>query len=109
MLVAMNQDRDFVPALGRHELTGAYDRVLAVMTRERRWRCALLSEADPQPGETILDVGCGTGTFAIQLKTASPGSRLIGVDPDKAVLEIARDKARRAGVHVEWRAATGTR
>jgi ubiquinone/menaquinone biosynthesis C-methylase UbiE len=107
MLVAMNQDRDFVPALGRHELTGAYDRVLAVMTRERRWRCALLSEADPQPGETILDVGCGTGTFAIQLKTASPGSRLIGVDPDKAVLEIARDKARRAGVHVEWRAGYG--
>ncbi|WP_293384912.1 hypothetical protein [Phenylobacterium sp. SCN 70-31] len=37
----MSEQKDFVPALGRPELTGDYDRVIAVMTRERRWRAAL--------------------------------------------------------------------
>jgi ubiquinone/menaquinone biosynthesis C-methylase UbiE len=63
----MTNDRSFTPALGRADLTGDYDRVIAVMTRERRWRSALLNEIAPAPGEVVVDVGCGTGTFAIML------------------------------------------
>jgi len=103
----MNNNKDFVPALGRHELTAQYDRVIALMTRERRWRGKLLSLAAPAAGETILDVGCGTGTFAIMLKREAPAAHVIGLDPDAAVLEIAQTKADAAGVAVDWRQGLG--
>lgn len=40
---------------------------------------------------TVLDIGCGTGTFALRL--AAAGLVVIGVDPSAASLEIARAKA----------------
>ena len=41
------------------------------------------------PGR-LLDVGCGTGTFACRLAIA--GLEVVGVDPAAASLGIARDK-----------------
>ena len=101
--------RPYVPALGRPELTGLYDHVVALVTRERLWRAAFLALVDPRPGETILDVGCGTGAFAVMLKTAFPAARIVGVDPDPAILALAAAKARKAGVEIEWRQAMGDR
>ncbi|WP_165190338.1 class I SAM-dependent methyltransferase [Caulobacter soli] len=101
--------RPYVPALGRPELTGLYDHVVALVSRERVWRAALLAQVAPRPGETILDVGCGTGAFAVMLKTACPGARIIGVDPDPAILALAAAKALKAGVEIEWRQAMGDR
>lgn len=104
---ATSPTRDFVPALGRPELTGLYDRAVALLTRERRWRTDLLRLVAPAPGETILDVGCGTGSFAVMVKRQCPTARVIGVDPDPAVLGIARAKAEKAGVAIEWFQAMG--
>ncbi|MBA4012696.1 MAG: SAM-dependent methyltransferase [Phenylobacterium sp.] len=101
----MSDTADFVPALGRHGLTGAYDQVIALATRERRWRGALLRLTAPEPGDRIIDVGCGTGTFALMLERACPGARIVGVDPDDAVLQIARGKA--GADQVEWRQGFG--
>jgi SAM-dependent methyltransferase len=39
---------------------------------------------------TVLDIGCGTGTFALRL--AAAGLAVTGVDPSAASLEIARAK-----------------
>src|SRR3546814_16214080 len=98
----MNQ-MDFTPALGRPEMTGAYDLAIKMLTRERRWRLALLEQLAPREGDATLDVGCGTGTFALLVKKAAPGARVVGLDPDPAVLELAAPKARGAGVKIEWR------
>ena len=38
----------------------------------------------------VLDVACGTGTFALML--AAPGLEVTGVDPAEASLDVARDK-----------------
>lgn len=97
------EEQGFTPALGNAAFTGVYDGAIRWLTRERVWRAALLEQVAPQPGETILDVGCGTGTFAVLLKRAAPDARIIGLDPDPDVLAIADDKAARAGVAVEWR------
>ena len=93
---------DFTPAAGRFIPTSLYDRLLALLTRESKWRAALLEAIAPQPGERILDVGCGTGTFAIQLKQAEPEAIIVGLDPDPTARKIAAAKARVAGVEIEW-------
>ncbi|MDQ2846550.1 MAG: class I SAM-dependent methyltransferase [Actinomycetota bacterium] len=39
---------------------------------------------------TVLDIGCGTGTFALML--AAEGVEVVGVDPAGASLDVARGK-----------------
>lgn len=47
---------------------------------------------------SVLDLGCGTGRLAAAL--ASEYRMVVGVDPAKAMLDIARTKA--SGNHVSW-------
>ncbi len=100
-------DRDFVPALGKSGSLDRYDAAIALMTREKRWRGELQKAVAPQPGDRIVDIGCGTGTLAIALKQAAPEAVMLAVDPDPAVLTIARAKAGAAGVDVGWFEAMG--
>lgn len=93
----------FTPALGLSGFTHAYDMAIRLLTRERVWRGVLLRQVRPVNSDAILDVGCGTGTFAIMLKRVAPRAHVVGLDPDPAVLKIAAAKARAAGVDVEWR------
>lgn len=101
-------EKPFTPALGRPSLTGAYDLAVRLLTRERVWRTALLEQVAPHDGETIIDVGCGTGSFAILMKHKAPGARVIGLDPDPDVLGRAEAKARKAGIEIEWRRGFAT-
>lgn len=103
----MADDREFTPALGRSDLTTQYDRVVALMTRERRWRRKLLTALAPAPADTIVDLGAGTGSMALFIKGAEPRSKVVGVDPDPAVLDIARAKIAAAGHDVQLVEAFG--
>lgn len=96
----MPSEDNFTPALGYHWLSPLYDGAIALMTRERRWRGALLEQVAPRPDERILDVGCGTGTMTIMLKRAEPAAEIIGLDPDDAILARATRKAALARIDV---------
>ena len=85
------------PPLGFAALTPLYDRVIAAMTREKAWRAHLVEHLGARRGETILDVGSGTGSMAIAVTAAEPGCIFRGIDPDDAAIEIARRKAALAG------------
>ena len=50
----------------------------------------------PVQGRTVLDLGCGMGTFTIE--TGRAGARAIGIDPAAAALEAARRVAAAEGV-----------
>ncbi len=99
----MARSSDFVPALGWRSLTPLYDGTVRLLTRERRWRGAFLAQISTGAGETILDVGCGTGSLAILMKRAAPQARVVGLDPDPEILARAQAKAEAAGVEIEWR------
>jgi SAM-dependent methyltransferase len=53
---------------------------------------AYLDIADELGAERVLDVGCGTGCFAVLL--ARSGRTVVGVDPAEASLEVAKSKDR---------------
>lgn len=98
----MGETKGFTPALGFHVLTPLYDRVVALTTRERTFKRALLDQAAIEPGHQVLDVGCGTGTLAIAAQRRQPGVRVSALDADPAVLAIAARKARHAGADIAF-------
>ena len=92
--------RDFVPAAPSLRL---YDVLVALLTRESRWRPALLRQIDPQDGEAITQIGYGTGTLLSLIARSAPSATLVGIDPDRAILERARRKLAKAGGRAELR------
>lgn len=93
----------YVSALGVRALTGIYDPVVALTTREKTWKRELLRELNPLPGQRILDLGCGTGTLALMIKGSQPGAEVDGLDADPVMLDRARRKSSEAGVDIRLR------
>jgi len=56
----------------------------------------------PAPGALLLDVGCGTGWFSRRF--AAHGLQVTGIDPDPAVLAVARSQ----GGELHWIKASAT-
>lgn len=50
--------------------------------------------------DRVLDVGCGTGNAA--LLAAERGAKVVGLDFEPSLLEIAKDRARDDGLDVDW-------
>lgn len=80
------------PPLGLDALTPIYDRAIALFTREKQWRRRLVQRIAPKAGETILDIGSGTGSLALLVSEMEPRALYRGIDPDARAVEIARQK-----------------
>jgi ubiquinone/menaquinone biosynthesis C-methylase UbiE len=93
----------YVPATRWPAFTRLYDPILASAMREGRWRAELLRRLGPDlpDGGTVVDIGCGTGTFALALKERSPDARIVGVDGDEEILGLAQAKP--GAAQIEWR------
>ncbi len=90
----------YLPALRFPALTRIYDPVVRATTREGRFKAMLIEQAAVEPGQRVLDLGCGTGTLAIQVKRREPGAEVVGLDADPEMLSQAEAKAKGAGVEV---------
>jgi ubiquinone/menaquinone biosynthesis C-methylase UbiE len=68
---------------------------------ELRQRTADLAQI--QPGETVLDVGCGTGTLAMTVvpRVGATG-RVFGIDPGAQQIARARTKAAQRSLSIEF-------
>jgi ubiquinone/menaquinone biosynthesis C-methylase UbiE len=94
--------QQFVPALRFDALTRVYDPVVAVTSREGAFKRRLRQHARIKNGEAVLDLACGTGTLAIEIKKEHPKAKVAALDGDDAILARARAKAKEAGVKVEF-------
>jgi ubiquinone/menaquinone biosynthesis C-methylase UbiE len=74
---------------------------LVSLGREHSYRERTLDLASLRPGESVLDIGCGTGTLAIAAKRrVGAAGRVYGVDASPEMLARACKKAHKAGAEV---------
>jgi ubiquinone/menaquinone biosynthesis C-methylase UbiE len=75
-----------------------------MLGREGTFREKVIDLGRLKPGESVLDVGCGTGTLAIAAKrrVGSTG-RACGIDASSEMIARAGEKARKAGLDVEFK------
>ena len=85
---------------------GFYDATVNIMTfgQASRLRMLTVDQAKLKPGESVLDVGCGTGAVTIPAKTrvGNQGSAA-GIDPAPEMIAVARRKAQQARLEIDFR------
>jgi demethylmenaquinone methyltransferase/2-methoxy-6-polyprenyl-1,4-benzoquinol methylase/phosphoethanolamine N-methyltransferase len=85
---------------------GLYDRLVTTLLtpgRETALRKKILDLAAVQPGEAVLEIGCGTGSLAIAARQRmGPAGKVYGIDPSEQMLAVARGKAARAELQVDF-------
>jgi SAM-dependent methyltransferase len=94
--------RAFIPAAGADWLLPLYDPLLRLLGRDALLRRTLIADAEIEPGQRLLDIGCGTGILSVLLKQVEPEADVHGLDPDPKALARARARAEHAGVTVEF-------
>ena len=88
-------------------IAGVYDLMNSAMTAglHHRWRERAADRAELDPGDSALDVCCGTGDLALELAgRVGPQGTVVGCDFSEQMLDIARRKAagRGAPTRFEW-------
>jgi demethylmenaquinone methyltransferase/2-methoxy-6-polyprenyl-1,4-benzoquinol methylase/phosphoethanolamine N-methyltransferase len=86
----------------------SYDLVVTLLTlgRSRVMRQRTVDLAELRPGESVLEVGCGTGAVARAARTRlGPDGQVIGIDPSAEMIAVARRKAARHHVQIDFRVA----
>ncbi len=61
----------------------------------------IIELAKVQPGDSVLDVACGSGNLTLTARTyAGPRGKVYGIDASPEMIDVARRKAARAGTGV---------
>src|SRR5689334_19110058 len=104
------QSPDFAGQVNRmfDRVAGRYDALNSLMTAglHHRWRERAATRTELGPGESALDICCGTGDLTLELAgRVAPGGHVVGCDFSEPMLDLAREKARERGtdgVRFEW-------
>lgn len=75
-----------------------YDRHAARVFRGLYRRVAADVAAAAPAGGAVVDAGCGSGRLAIEIARRRPDLRLLGVDLEPGMVEVATRHAERAGI-----------
>ena len=96
----MKKNPRYIPAFHFHWLTRWYDPMMRRFFPETGIKTALIAQAHLQPGQAVLDAGCGTGTLTLLIKRTEPGASGYGLDMDFQALNIAHEKIKKAGENI---------
>lgn len=89
----MAAEKTFIPALKYGWLTPLFDPLIRLTLPEARFKRELIARASIQDGHHVLDLGCGTGTLMLMVRQAHPGATVWGIDADRKIIRIAKEKA----------------
>jgi len=81
-----------------------YEFIVWAVTRgkERDFRKFVADLAELKQGESVLDVGCGTGTMALLAKEyVGASGQVSGIEPSPEMVAYAQRKAQRRGISVD--------
>lgn len=84
----------------------SYDFLTNILTlgQAKRLRSMTIDNALLKPGESVLDVGCGTGGVTIPAKQRVGASgKAAGIDPSPEMIAVAQSKAQRKGLEIDFR------
>ncbi|MDX2006924.1 MAG: bifunctional demethylmenaquinone methyltransferase/2-methoxy-6-polyprenyl-1,4-benzoquinol methylase UbiE [Meiothermus sp.] len=86
------------------EIAPRYDLLNRVLSAgvDRSWRTSAVRAALERSPRRVLDLATGTGDIALLLKKVSPQTEVVGADFAAPMLELARQKAQRAGLEVPF-------
>jgi demethylmenaquinone methyltransferase/2-methoxy-6-polyprenyl-1,4-benzoquinol methylase len=87
-----------------------YDLVNRIVTlgMDKRWRRLAAQACLEAKPDKILDIGCGTGDLTLNIaRLARKDTEIVGLDYSPPMLEIARQKAVKAGVSQQIRFIEG--
>jgi ubiquinone/menaquinone biosynthesis C-methylase UbiE len=90
---------------GMENMVDTYDSYMRKITfgRERQLRDNTVKLAGVQPGNSVLEIGCATGSLTLAAKQAAgPGGRVCAIDIIPGMIEYSRNKAREAGVDIQF-------
>jgi len=82
-------------------IAGVYDLMNTAMTAglHHGWRSRAADRAGLAEGDSALDLCCGTGDLALELRErVGPSGRVVGADFSERMLELANEKALDRGV-----------
>jgi ubiquinone/menaquinone biosynthesis C-methylase UbiE len=83
-----------------------YDLLVRLLTlgRDRRLRTLTADRVQAQPGEAVLDFGCGTGDLALVLaRRVGAAGRVVGIDASPEMIAQAQKKASKQNIAVGFR------
>ncbi len=87
----------------RYDLTGWFCDTFMFRGQWRELRQRTANLARIQPGEQVLDVGCGTGTLAMEVaRSVGTTGHVAGVDPGTEQIARARSKAARRNLPIDF-------
>jgi ubiquinone/menaquinone biosynthesis C-methylase UbiE len=81
------------------EIAPRYDALRPLAAGDRARLETMLRDAVLQAGDLVVEVGCGTGRLTLPL-SAMTSARVIGVDPEARMLDVAR--AKDTAGRIEW-------
>jgi ubiquinone/menaquinone biosynthesis C-methylase UbiE len=87
------------------KMVPSYDSFMKKITlgRENTMREITVSLAGVKPGDSVLEVGCGTGTLTLAAKRkAGPSGKVFGIDLIPGMIELSQRKAAQANEDITF-------
>jgi ubiquinone/menaquinone biosynthesis C-methylase UbiE len=100
------QDKDQIIKVQMEKMVDTYDSYMkkATFGREHILRQMTVELAGVKAGDTVLEVGCATGTLTLAAKQAAgPSGKVFGIDIIPGMIEASQRKAAQANVEITFK------